>query len=136
MRRGSPAPETLSLRTSGPSGPPLEWIIDLIVVDWSEGINSPILLGNLLELDLLTLDSDDEDYADLVTQLTGPTAVIAPPSSDQPRSLLRSLVSLKVAGSCSDDGVDLLCRELVNLKSLNLSLTYLPRSFIQALFET
>ncbi|KAL4075137.1 hypothetical protein V8B97DRAFT_1542325 [Scleroderma yunnanense] len=159
MLRGAPALETLSLRASGPSGPPLGWIIDPSVAGWSEGINSPIFLGNLSELDLafmppfhaisllrklctptlkkLTLDFDDGDYTDFVTQLAGPATLMAPLSSDQPRSLLRSLESLKVAGlPCSDDSVNLLYRELVNLKSLNLSLTYLPRSFIQALFET
>jgi len=154
--RNAPALKTLNLCSSGPSGPPVGWIIDPSSVDWTEGINSSILLNNLSELVLaflpsyyavgllrrlctpalkkLVLDFDSGEYDDLVSQLVGPATLMAPSFNGQPRNLLRSLENLKLAGlPCSPNNVDLLYDELVNLKTLHLSMTHLPRRFLEAL---
>lgn len=156
MLRSAPALETLSLCSSGPSGHPTGWIIDPSTEDWSENVNSPILLGNLSELVLaffpsyyaigllrklctpalkrLTLDFEDGDYDDLISQLVGPATVVTPSFNGQSRNLLRSLESLKLAGlPCNSSSVDLLYAELVNVKTLHLSMAYLPDHYLEAL---
>ncbi|KAG6335962.1 hypothetical protein ID866_3115 [Astraeus odoratus] len=157
MLRRSPALEMLYLISSGPSGPPSEWIIEPGAVEWDADTSSPILLQSLTELVLafnppsyvaellrrlcmpglkrLTLDFADDDYTDLVLQLVGPATSVLTPFGGRPRSLLRTIEDLKIAGlPCDNRSVDRLYDQLVNLKTLNLSMIYLALPFFDRLF--
>ncbi|KAI5984207.1 hypothetical protein EDD15DRAFT_2310052, partial [Pisolithus albus] len=79
-------------------------------------------------LKVLVLNFDDGDYNDLVTYLARPTTTAATKAIgvtstiEQPRSLLGGLESLKIAGlPCSEQSVERMYNELVNLEALNLS---------------
>ncbi|KIJ61105.1 hypothetical protein HYDPIDRAFT_42886 [Hydnomerulius pinastri MD-312] len=141
--------ETLSLCLSGPSGAPAQWttedpssIIPLPkLTDLVLGFHSPSYTIGLLHklftpaLKSLTLDFDNEDYTDLVTQLAGPATTVEPPSAhEKPYSLLSILESLKISGlPCGDRSVETLYAELKPLKSLNLSMSYLSPAFLDLL---
>ena len=154
--RGASSLEKLSLRMSGPSGDPPEWIIEPIPAS-SGDLNAPVQLPKVTDFVLafhsqtraigllhkfvlpalknLTLDFDTGDYTELVHVLTGPATSLSPPSAqEKPRSLLSSLESLKLAGlPCRTDCVETIYGELQNLTSLNISLSYLSQQFLDLL---
>lgn len=153
--RGASALEKLSLRMSGPSEDP-PWLVEptlessidlnapiqlLKVTDFIFAFHSPARSIALLHkfylpaLKNLALDFDDGDYTDLVFALAGPATSLSLPSThEQPRSLLNSLESLKIAGlPCRTEHVDILYKELQNLTSLNISLTHLSPLFLDIL---
>ena len=71
-----------------------------------------------------------QDYSDFVTQLVGPATQVMPSSIGQPCSLLRSLETLNIESlPCSPDSAEMLYRELVNLKVLKISRSYMPLFF-------
>ncbi|KAI5989902.1 hypothetical protein EDD15DRAFT_2370199 [Pisolithus albus] len=158
LRAAAPTLEKLCLESSGPSGSPHEWIVEPDTPEWNVDANSPILLPKLIQLELafipplevisllrklcmpslkvLALNFDDGDYTDLVTYLARPTttaatkAIGATSTIEQPRSLLGGLESLKIAGlRCSEQSVERMYNELVNLEALNLSMHHLPSPF-------
>ncbi|KAG8214869.1 hypothetical protein J3R82DRAFT_10036 [Butyriboletus roseoflavus] len=154
--RGAPALEKLGIRLSGPSGDPPAWFIEPTpgspidlnapiqlpkVTDFIFAFHSPIRSIGLLRkfylpaLKNLVLDFDNGEYTELVHELVGPATSSSLPSAlEQPRSLLKSLVSLKIAGlPCYPGCVETLYGELQNLTSLNISLTYLPPLFLDIL---
>ncbi|OJA09333.1 hypothetical protein AZE42_05462 [Rhizopogon vesiculosus] len=154
--RGAPKLETLSLCSSGPLGAPHDWrseggssddysgVIELrSLTDLVLAFHSPIYVSGLLRclalpaLKSLTLDFDDDDYTDIVAQLAGPatTAVQVLKDGEKRHSLLSGLQTLKISGlPCSDRSVELMYKELGNLKALNLSMTYLTPAFLQLLY--
>lgn len=154
--RGASALEKLSLRLSGPSGDPPAWLIEptpgisrdlnapvqlLKVTDFVLAFHSPARAIGLLHkfylpvLKNLVLDFDNGDYTEFVQELAGPATSLSPPSAQQqPRSLLSSLETLKIAGlPCPDEYVETLYDELQNLTSLNISLSYLSPLFLDIL---
>jgi hypothetical protein len=154
--RGASALEKLSLRMSGPSGDPPEWLIEPTSESPAD-LNAPVQLPQVTDFILafhsqaraigllhkfylpalknLVLDFDDGDYTEFVHELAGPATSLSLPSvQEQPRSLLSNLESLKIAGlPCRTECVETLYGELQNLTSLNLSLSYLPEVFVDLL---
>ncbi|KAF9220274.1 hypothetical protein BS17DRAFT_787845 [Gyrodon lividus] len=155
--RGAPALEDLNLCLSGPSGDPAQWIIEPSAAHIPGDLNAPIQLLRLTNLVLgfysptfaigllrklytpalqsLSLDFDDGDYTEFITYLVGPaTSLAPPPAHEQPRSLLSGLENLKISGlPCPDQTVEMLYGELKNLKSLNVSMSYLSNVFLDLL---
>ena len=156
--RGAPKLETLSLCSSGPLGAPHDWyseggleshgddhsgVIGLrSLTDLVLAFHSPVYVSGLIHrlalpaLKSLTLDFDDDDFTDVVAQLAGPATTAVPPQDgEKMHSLLSGLETLKISGlPCSDRSVELMYKELGNLKALNLSMTYLSPAFIQLLY--
>ena len=154
--RGASTLEKLSLRMSGPSGEPPEWLIEPTPESPAD-LNAPIQLPHVTDFILafhsqaraigllhkfylpalknLVLDFDDGDYTEFAYELAGPATSSSLPSvQEQPRSLLSNLESLKIAGlPCRPECVETLYGELQNLTSLNLSLSYLPEAFVNLL---
>ncbi|KAF8840611.1 hypothetical protein BDN67DRAFT_968302 [Paxillus ammoniavirescens] len=155
--RGAPALEKLSLRSSGPSGDPAQWIIEPNPAHPGGDLNAPIQLLKLTDLELafhsptyasgllrklyipalrsLALDFEDGDYTEFVTRLAEPTATVGLlPANEQPRSLLSGIETLKISGlPCSDQSVLTLYGELNILDGLNLSMDYLSDVFLDLL---
>lgn len=158
LRATAPTLEKLCLESSGPSGSPYEWIVEPDTPEWNVDANDPVLLPKLIQLELafipplevisllrklcmpslkaLALNFDDGDYTDLVTYLARSTTTAATTSIgaistiEQPRSLLRGIESLKIAGlPCSEQSVEQMYSELVNLEALNLFMHHLPSPF-------
>ncbi|KAG2060616.1 hypothetical protein BDR06DRAFT_473600 [Suillus hirtellus] len=158
---GAPKLETLSLCSSGPLGAPHDWcnegssgsygndytgVIELhSLTQLVLAFHSPVYVSGLLRrlafpaLKSLTLDLDDGDFTDFAFQLAGPMMSAVPVTSkdgEKKRSLLSRLDSIKFSGlSCSDRSVELMYAELVNLKTLNLVMKYLPIMFLQLLYH-
>lgn len=91
-------------------------------------------------LKALTLNFDNGDYTDLVTYLARPTTtaattgIAASSTKEQPRSFLGGLEFLKIAGlPCSEQSVEKMYSELVNLDALNLSMDHLSFPFFGSL---
>ncbi|KIK81346.1 hypothetical protein PAXRUDRAFT_761602 [Paxillus rubicundulus Ve08.2h10] len=155
--RGAPALESLSLRSSGPSGNPAHWVIEPNPAHTDGDLNDPIQLLKLTDLDLafhspayasgllrklhipalrsLALDFEDGDYTEFITHLAEPTTTVGPlPANEQPRSLLSGIETLKISGlPCSDQSVLTLYGELNILDGLNLSMDYLSDVFLDLL---
>ncbi|KAI9464695.1 hypothetical protein HD554DRAFT_2026425 [Boletus coccyginus] len=142
--RGASALEKLSLRLSGPSGDPPEWLIEL--TPGLTDLNAPVQLPRVTTFILafhsqaraiglfrklhfpalknLTLDFDhDIDYAELIHELAGPATSLSLPSAEErPRSLLSKLESLEIVGlSCLPESIRTLYGGLQNLTSLHIS---------------
>jgi hypothetical protein len=150
--RGAPKLETLSLCSSGPLGTPHDWRSEEGSGDSYSGVielrsltalvlafHVPVYVSGLLRhlafpaLKSLTLDFDDGDYTDVVAQLAGPATVLS--DGEKRRSLLNGLETLKISGlPCSDYSVELMYKELGNLKVLNLSMMYLTLPFLRLLY--
>ena len=154
--RGASALEKISLRLSGPFGDPSEWLIESTPESPAD-LNAPLQLPRVTDfifafhsqaraigllhklylptLKNLVLDFDNGDYTEFVHELAKPaTSLSLPSAKEQPRSLLSKLETLKIAGlPCQNDCVEVLYRELQNLTSLNISLSYLPEEFLSLL---
>ena len=153
---GASALEKLSLRRSGPSGDPPEWLIEPTPESPAD-LNAPVQLPRLTDFILtsnpqaraigllhkfclpalknLVLKFYKGDYTKFVHELAKPaTSLSLPPPEEQPRSLLRNLETLKIAGlPCRPECVEVLYSELQNLTSLDLSLAHLSEAFLDLL---
>ncbi|KAF8432675.1 hypothetical protein L210DRAFT_1059319 [Boletus edulis BED1] len=142
--RNAPALEKLCLRQSGPAMEPSS------PVDF----DAPIQLARLTDFHLaldgrahttwlmrnftfpalknLSLGFGRGDYTEFVEELARPAPSLS--ASRASCSLLNGLESLKIAGlRCSDECIRTLYGELQNLRSLNLSLSYLDPLFLDIL---
>ncbi|KAI6101904.1 hypothetical protein F5141DRAFT_1136286, partial [Pisolithus sp. B1] len=132
LRVAAPTLERMSLESSGPSGSPCEWTIEPGTRDW--GLSHPLRSISLFRrlcmpsLKALTLNLDNGDYTDLVTYLAKTYDYCRyhryrclAQRREQPRSFLGGLEFLKIAGlPCSEQSVEKMYSELVNLDALNL----------------
>ncbi|KAF8123287.1 hypothetical protein EV363DRAFT_1356783 [Boletus edulis] len=149
--RNAPALEKLYLRQSGPARDHPAWLMEpSSPVDF----DTPIQLARLTDFNLafnvqehatwlmrsftfpalknLVLDFDSGDYTEFVEELARPAPSLS--ASQASCSLLNGLESLKIAGlHCSNECIKTLYGELQNLRSLNLSLSYLDPLFLDIL---
>jgi hypothetical protein len=156
--RGAPNLRILSLWCYGPFGTPHDWrseegsgdgypgVIELrsltdLVLTFQESLCISGLLRRLAlpALKNLTVDFAYDDYTDVIAQLAGPAkaAVLAVPSDgEKRRSLLSGLETLKIASLLCSSGssVELMYKELDNLKTLNLRMADLIPSFLHLLY--
>ncbi|KAF8120612.1 hypothetical protein EV363DRAFT_74231 [Boletus edulis] len=139
--RGASSLKRLSLRSSGPSGHPVEWCIEPTPGGPAD-LNSPIRLSQLTHLVLdyhaqahaigllhkfclpalknLALDLKDGHYTEFVHELARPATL--PYAQGEPRSILSSLTSLVIPElPHSTEVIETLYGELLNLTSLSIS---------------
>jgi len=130
----SPSLDTLTLCLSGPSGRPCDWhsegpihlpALRNLVLAYHE----PEYIGPLLSLlytpnvTSLALDFDAGDFSSFARQL-------ATPRPGTNKSLLKGLEHLKISGlPCDHSVVDIMYAQLGNLRSINLTCTFLDMIF-------
>ena len=139
--RNSPNLDTLGLCMSGPETLPTdvteEDVIDLpslksLVLSHQDAqhVSRLVKLLPTPNLRKLALDLDCDDFSSFMTEL-------ATPSSDTKQSLLHGLEHLKITSlACDHRLVDRMYGQLVNLKSITLSCTFLHDDFFRKLIPT
>jgi len=136
----SPRLDTLTLCLSGPSGSPSDWhpkgTIDLLglrnlVLAYHKPKYISLLLSllNTPNVTSLALDFEEEDFSSFVRQL-------ATPQPGTNKSLLKGLEHLKISGlPCDHSVVDVMYAQLGNLRSINLTCTFLDEIFFVKLSQ-
>ena len=141
MLRNSPSLETLSLCMSGaetlPTDVTEEDVIELpslksLVLSYQDAqhVSRLVKLLPTPNLRKLVLDLESDDFSSFVTEL-------ATPSSDTKPSLLHGLEHLKITSlACDHRLVERMYGQLVNLKSITLSCSFLHDNFFLQLIPT
>ncbi|KAG9315490.1 hypothetical protein JVU11DRAFT_3103 [Chiua virens] len=135
--RSASSLESLSLEIDLNSPIQLPKVTDLTLAFHSErraiGLLHKLYLPALKEL---ALNFDEGDYTDFVDELAG-QATSLPTAQEQPRSLLNKIEKLKIAGlPCRPECARRLYSELQNLRLLNISMSFVPETFLYILSES